>query len=30
MGLSAEQLAQGIDAIAAKEPSIAAALARTG
>ena len=30
MGLSAEQLAEGIDAVAAKEPAIAAALARTG
>jgi len=30
MGLSAEQLAAGIDAIAAREPAIAAALARTG
>lgn len=30
MGLSAEQLAEGIDAIAAREPAIAAALARTG
>jgi DNA-3-methyladenine glycosylase II len=30
VGLSAEQLNQGIDAIAAKEPAIAAALARTG
>ena len=30
MGLSAKQLAEGIDAIAAKEPAIAAALARTG
>jgi DNA-3-methyladenine glycosylase II len=30
MGLSADQLAQGIDAIAAREPSIAAALERTG
>jgi len=30
MGLSAEQLAQGIDAVAAREPAIAAALARTG
>jgi len=30
VGLSAKQLAEGIDAIAAKEPAIAAALARTG
>lgn len=30
MGLSAEQLNQGIDAVAAKEPAIAVALARTG
>jgi len=30
MGLSAEQLAEGIDAIAAKEPAIAAAVTRTG
>ena len=30
MGLSAEQLAEGIDAIAAREPAIATALARTG
>jgi DNA-3-methyladenine glycosylase II len=30
VGLSAEQLNQGIDAIATKEPAIAAALARTG
>ena len=30
MGLSAEQLAEGIDAIAAREPAIAAAVARTG
>ena len=30
MGLSAEKLAEGIDAVAAKEPSIAKALARTG
>ena len=30
MGLNAQQLAEGIDAIAAKEPAIAAALARTG
>ena len=30
MGLSAEQLNEGIDAIAAREPAIAAALARTG
>jgi DNA-3-methyladenine glycosylase II len=30
VGLSAEQLNAGIDAIAAKEPAIAAALARTG
>jgi DNA-3-methyladenine glycosylase II len=30
MGLSAEQLAQGIDSVAAGEPAIAAALARTG
>lgn len=29
MGLTAAQLAQGIDAVAAKEPAIAAALART-
>ena len=29
MGLSAEQLNEGIDAVAAKEPAIAAALART-
>jgi len=30
MGLSAEQLAEGIDAVAAREPAIAAALDRTG
>ena len=30
MGLSAQQLVEGIDAIAAREPAIAAALARTG
>jgi DNA-3-methyladenine glycosylase II len=30
VGLSAEQLNEGIDAIAAREPAIAAALARTG
>ena len=30
MGLSAEQLAEGIDTVAAREPAIAAALARTG
>ena len=30
MGLSAKQLAEGIDAIAAREPAIAAALGRTG
>jgi DNA-3-methyladenine glycosylase II len=30
MGLSAEKLAEGIDAIAAREPAIAAALERTG
>jgi len=30
MGLSAEKLAGGIDAVAAREPAIAAALARTG
>ena len=30
MGLSAEQLAEGLDAVAAHEPAIAAALARTG
>jgi DNA-3-methyladenine glycosylase II len=30
VGLTAEQLAEGIDAIAAREPAIAAALARTG
>ena len=30
MGLNAEQLAEGIDAVAAREPAIAAALARTG
>jgi DNA-3-methyladenine glycosylase II len=30
MGLSAQQLAEGIDAVAAREPAIAAALDRTG
>ena len=30
MGLTAEQLAQGLDAVAASEPAIAAALARAG
>jgi DNA-3-methyladenine glycosylase II len=30
VGLSAEQLAEGIDAVAAREPAIAAAVARTG
>ena len=30
MGLSAEQLAEGLDAVAAHEPAIAAAIARTG
>ena len=30
MGLSAEQLAEGIDAVAAREPAIAAAVERTG
>ena len=30
MGLSAEQLTAGLDAVAASEPAIASALARTG